>query len=224
MARSRSSVHSTSHGKKTTRRRAEAPRIGRPDPTREPKKTLLISTEDEVSSLNYLKKFVGEEAVRERWAVSFADHAGSNPRTVAHLAKKTNNEEGPFDETWLVFDTEGPQNHQRIADARDAVETARQLGYRTAVSNPCFEFWLILHFERFAGTIADDSAACHRLWRHIKEYEKGFDCYTPTRPLLDRALQNARELFAERCTQNAGHPCDCHPCTQLFRLINSLLG
>jgi hypothetical protein len=185
---------------------------------------MLISTEDEASGLNYLKDFAKEEAVRERWAVTFADHAGSNPRTVARSAKKTAEEEGPFDEVWLVFDTEGPQNHQRIADARDAIETARQLGHKTAASNPCFEYWLILHFERFAGTLMNGSAACHRLRRHLKKYDKGFDCYTPTRPLLDTARQNARELFVERCTQNAGHPCDCHPCTQLFRLIDSLLG
>jgi hypothetical protein len=185
---------------------------------------MLISTEDEASGLNYLKRIAGEEAVRARWAVTFADHAGSNPRTVAKSAKKTNDEDGAFDETWLVFDTEGPQNQQRIADARDAVETARQLHYHTAVSNPCFEYWLILHYERFAGTLADGAAGCRRLRRHLKKYDKGFDCYSPTRELRDTARQNARELFAERCVQNAGHPCDCHPCTQLFRLMDSLLG
>jgi len=62
---------------------------------------MLISTEDEASGLNYLKKIAAEESVRERWAVSFADHAGSNPRTVAQSAKNANKEEGPFDERFI---------------------------------------------------------------------------------------------------------------------------
>lgn len=157
--------------------------------------------------------------------MSFADHAGSNPKSVFEAAKAHEAEDGQFDEVWLVFDTEGPQNPVRIKDARAVVESARQKErFHTAVSNPCFEYWLILHFERFTRNLADDQAACRQLRRHLSNYDKGCDCYAKIRVHLDMARRNAKELFNERCDQNNGHPCDCHPCTQLFLLMESLLG
>jgi hypothetical protein len=106
--------------------------------------------------------------VRERCRVTFADHIGSNPRSVVRAAKEAANEIGPFDEVWVVFDTEGPQNPERLNAARSAVEDARQLGYKTAISNPCFEYWLILHFENCTATLEDNEAACRRLRKHIR--------------------------------------------------------
>jgi hypothetical protein len=187
---------------------------------------VLIATEDEASARRYLQKIANEIEVRERCAVTFADHAGSNPRSVFQGAKAFDEEWGEFDEIWLVFDTEGPQTASRDADARNALESVRQMNldgrnrYRTAVSNPCFEYWLILHFERNATPFADCGAACKRLRKHIRGYDKSTDSYPKTRQMLDTARRNAAELFRERC--GSGHPCDCHPCTQMFRLIESL--
>ncbi|WP_449060961.1 RloB family protein [Planomonospora algeriensis] len=48
------------------------------------------------------------------------------------------------DECWCVFDVEWPQNHPNL---RQAVRLADEHGIHLAVSNPCFELWLILHFE-----------------------------------------------------------------------------
>ena len=46
-----------------------------------------------------------------------------------------------FNEIWCVFDVD---DHPEIISA---VAEARQAGIRTAVSNPCFELWLVLHVE-----------------------------------------------------------------------------
>ncbi|WP_308301564.1 RloB family protein [Frankia sp. AiPa1] len=56
------------------------------------------------------------------------------------------------DECWCVFDVEWPENHPNLAQA---VSLAHQHGIRVAISNPCFELWLLLHFEdyrRFVNT------------------------------------------------------------------------
>ena len=44
-----------------------------------------------------------------------------------------------FDEIWCVFDTDAHENLPH------AIEEARQSGIAVAVSNPCFELWLVLH-------------------------------------------------------------------------------
>lgn len=46
-----------------------------------------------------------------------------------------------FDEIWCVFDVD---EHE---DVNSAVAEARDSGIKTAVSNPCFELWLVLHVE-----------------------------------------------------------------------------
>jgi hypothetical protein len=45
------------------------------------------------------------------------------------------------DEVWCVFDVD---EHPKLAEARDQ---ANANGIQLAVSNPCFELWLLLHFQ-----------------------------------------------------------------------------
>lgn len=162
-----------------------------------------------------------------------AEHQGTDPKNVVLAAKKANSErkqlaaadeEDAFDEVWVVFDTEGPQ-HRRGNAARNAIEQARELGFYTAVSNPSFEFWLLLHFERYVKTIADGAACCKLLRNYLPRYHKGKDAYASTREHIMMAIANAKHIFRERGEhQEATHPCDLHPCTQVYRLIESLLG
>jgi hypothetical protein len=48
--------------------------------------------------------------------------------------------EDDYDEVWAVFDVDE-------FDVKDAIGLAARNGIRTAVSNPCFELWLLLHFQ-----------------------------------------------------------------------------
>ena len=51
----------------------------------------------------------------------------------------------PYDEVWVVVDREA-QNHPRGNQLPDVLSLAKQAGIRIVLSNPCFEFWLLLHF------------------------------------------------------------------------------
>lgn len=161
--------------------------------------------------------------------VVLAEHLGSSPRSVIDAARQAVEErhqtdsEDPFEEIWVVFDTEGPQNATRQAEARNAIQRAHDLGYRTAVSNPCFEFWLLLHFEYYTSSLMDGAATCRALRRYIRDYDKGTNSYSLTREHLETALRHARRLFDERYFDNP-HPCDCHPSTEIHHLIASLLA
>jgi hypothetical protein len=57
-----------------------------------------------------------------------------------------------------VFDTEGIQNTVRQQSARRAISQASNLGFRHAVSNPSFEYWLLLHFEYCVKTFPNGAA------------------------------------------------------------------
>jgi hypothetical protein len=64
-----------------------------------------------------------------------------------------------YDQVWCVFDVEAPRPHPRLIDA---LALARRHGVHCAVSNPCFELWLMLHFKEQAGYLTTDEA-CRRL-------------------------------------------------------------
>jgi RloB-like protein len=129
-----------------------------------------------------------------------------------------------FEEVWVVFDTEGPQNTIRLEQARNAIEQARNLGFFTAVSNPCFEYWFLLHFEWCVQMFMDAGSVCNRLKTHIRDYSKAKDYYAMTKPKVQTALVNAKRVFRERCQRPQDHPCNCLPCTQVYRLVEKLLA
>ena len=191
----------------------------------------MIALEDERSARLYFDGFRKE--LRGQRIVILVDWKGSDPKSVVKAAKEARDkrkvqadkdQDDPFDEVWVVFDTEGPQNLQRQTAARGAIEQARSLDIRTAVSNPTFEYWLLLHFEWCVKTIVSGDAACHLLKQHIPGYHKGIDCYAITRPHVRTAIGHAKRVFTERHQHSSQHPCDCHPCTEVYRLVESLLS
>lgn len=75
-----------------------------------------------------------------------ADTHRSSPDAVIHRLDEhasTNALNPEFDELWMVFDIDTWPEPLLSRVAR----TARQKRYRLALSNPCFELWLLLHFD-----------------------------------------------------------------------------
>jgi hypothetical protein len=64
-------------------------------------------------------------------------------------------EEAEIDEFWCVFDVEWPRNHPHLPEA---IAKGVANNIRLAISNPCFELWLILHYHNH-GSWLDNSAA-----------------------------------------------------------------
>lgn len=60
-----------------------------------------------------------------------------------------------FDEVWCVMDVENPAPHPSL---EEALRLARRNRIRCALSNPCFELWLILHFDDQQAWLTSDQA------------------------------------------------------------------
>ncbi|HKB29618.1 MAG TPA: RloB family protein [Streptosporangiaceae bacterium] len=119
--------------------------------TRRPRKTLLIFCEGERTEPEYLDALKRQPSVRDVAAVDLrveTGQGGSVPQTLVSMAaaarSKAIDEEAEIDEFWCVFDVEWPRNHPGL---KEAIGQAGQNGIQLAVSNPCFELWLILHFQ-----------------------------------------------------------------------------
>lgn len=83
----------------------------------------------------------------------------------AERAERERDENLAYDEVWCVLDVD---EHSRFDAARYLAE---RHGIRLAVSNPCFELWLILHFREHAAHLTSRKAA-DLLGNHIPEYRK----------------------------------------------------
>ncbi|MFF0528057.1 RloB family protein [Nocardia amikacinitolerans] len=90
---------------------------------------------------------------------------------------------------WCLFDVEFPQRHPYLDRAR---QMARDNGVHLAISNPCFEIWLILHHGLHAGHLSTDEAV------RIRRTLDGSDGKHLDGPLYmklaDNAIRHARGL------------------------------
>jgi hypothetical protein len=117
-------------------------------PFREPRARVLIVCGGVRTEPDY---FDGLKQVRRNPAVRVKVLAkGVDPeQLILHAAKVG----GEFDEVWCVVDTDE-------FDIDRAFGVADALGVSLAVSNPCFELWLLLHF--------DDCRTAARSYRELR--------------------------------------------------------
>jgi hypothetical protein len=206
-----------------------SPRAGkslrRPVGTRPPRKTLLVFCEGERTEPEYLAALRREPAVREVAAVEIMiemSSAGAVPLTLVTRAvtarSRARSEKSEIDEFWCVFDVEWPRNHPAL---KEAVALAAEHDIKLAISNPCFELWLALHFGDHDAFL--DNAEARRLRRqHDGATDKGLD---PARymPLRKAAVARAARLEQRHARNGSGFPHD-NPSSGMHRLIASVEG
>jgi hypothetical protein len=145
---------------------------------RPPRKTLLVFCEGERTEPEYLTGLSRLREVRDVAAVDIRidrDSAGFAPLRLVRMAiearDKERREQGEIDEFWCVFDVERPTNHTTLGDA---LRLADKSGIQLAVSNPCFELWLVLHFADCDAWLDNDQARRRRR-QHDGKLDKGLD-------------------------------------------------
>lgn len=191
--------------------------------TRRPRKTLVVFCEGEKTEPDYLEALKREPEVRDVAAVDLrveTSHGGSVPLTLVTLAiqerVRSVREEGEIDEFWCVFDVEWPINHP---DLKDALRLALRSHIRVAVSNPCFELWLALHFQDQSAWL-DTEAACRLRRRHDGTMDKRLDgpLYMPRRTAAARRAAALDKRHGENQTL---FPHD-NPSSGMYKLLISV--
>lgn len=106
----------------------------------------------------------------------YGEECGSDPISVVKFAKKLQGEakrrmkrtlEPAYDEIWCVIDVDQHPNLNR------AISDAAQSGMSVALSHPCFEYWLLLHFVDTNRGFRECSEVIRELRGHISDYTKG---------------------------------------------------
>ncbi|MDZ4821301.1 MAG: RloB family protein [Planctomycetota bacterium] len=139
-----------------------------------PKRRILVVCEGKQTEPGYLKGF--HQKHRSNVLVVEVVSASGNPMTMVEEAirlrdaaiQRANREGDPFlayEATWCVFDCD---QHARIPEA---IQKANGNSIRLAISNPCFELWLLLHFRDNPGQQLGNRM-CELLREHVPKYSK----------------------------------------------------
>lgn len=113
-------------------------------------RTIYVFCEGEKSEPNYLQGIKSLKVVRNQVSLNIeVDPRSAAPKKIVERAiARLSSEES--DECWCIFDVEAPQSHPNI---EKIVELAKRNGVNVAVSNPCFELWLVLHHRDCSGYV-----------------------------------------------------------------------
>lgn len=189
-------------------------------PFRIPKPMILVVCEGEISEPEYLKGFSKHQR-NPRVQILIKENRGS-PRAIVEFAKTQKKEAEKraksehddnllFDEIWCVFDVD---EHSSLSDAK---QMARDNELNLAVSNPCFELWLLLHFREPPGN-RDCNKMEQLLKKHLKNYNKNVD-YSAYESDYEVAVQRANRL--EQSALDDGDE-GRNPSTGFHRLTDSI--
>ena len=145
------------------------------------------------------------------------------PLTIVRIARNKKNEavaaskrEGDvyirFDSVWYAFDID---EHPNVPEAK---ALAKRNGISLAISNPCFELWLLLHLRECPG-MQHRHAIQAALKSLVPDYDKKID-FEVYRDGYDKAVKRAKSLA--RLAQDVGEP-GRNPSTNVHELTEKII-
>ena len=167
---------------------SEKRRFQRPLGERSYRKLFVIATEGIKTEPQYFNMFNNRFIICVKCLKD--SHNNSSP---AHVLKRMNeylrqNGLKSSDEAWLVVDKNSWTDKQ-LTELFIWSQTRNNYGF--AVSNPKFEYWLLLHFEDGAG-ITSSQNCTERLKRYIPNYDKSIDIRKITYEQIHEAVRRAK--------------------------------
>lgn len=185
---------------------------------REPRSITLIVCEGEseqayFDAIRLQLKLLTTEVVIPR------DQGGLAPISVVEYAEDRAKERGGYDHIFCVFDRDQHESFNRArAKVRSLATRSRNpLAISEVTSVPCFEVWVLLHFEQTDAPFVACQNVIHRVHTHLPGYQKA-DPETVKKllPQLEYAMTNAHWL-----SSRAGIA-DENPSTSVHRVIAHL--
>lgn len=185
----------------------------RPLGTRRIKALFLISVEGAVTEQQYFNKFNDDNSIIQIECIN--NNNRSSPKSVLSEIKKklTKTELRKEDEAWLVVDKDQWSDVQLN---ELYIWSEEKANYYFALSNPNFEYWLLLHFEDPSGH--KTARACkERLNKHLGDYDKKIPYGQFTEDRIHIAVKRAEQQDSPQCKdwpKNTG--------TTVYRLIKHI--
>lgn len=178
---------------------------------------VVIASEDTHAVQHYFTRF---RPRRVQFRVLPAEDGRSAPE---HIIERLDQFRAEFlieedDQLWYCGDTDHWAERNHLPNLLQVLQHCRQSGYQVALSNPCFELWLLLHFSELPPGTKKCEAICDALRLVANGYSKDRGCHLPiTTEMIQKAVQRANALDAG--TEEIPKT----PTTRIFRILNLLI-
>ncbi len=166
-------------------------------------KRILILTEDEKSSKYYFNAFKKDEKLRRDLGsvnVDVFHPKDYSPLGLVNDAKERKNkairERNKYNEIWIVLDRDGHKNFP------EALDKAKANQINVALSIKCFEYWVLLHFEKTTKPFHKcDDIIKYIKKNHLNDYSKSYCCYELLKDKVDEAIKRG-EWVVKQCKKD----------------------
>lgn len=162
-------------------------------PKRQENEVVLIVCEGEKTEKNYLNQL--KDFFRlSNVSINIFSSKNPSPLQVIKFAKEKS-KGNSYDKIYCVFDKD---THSDFDKARQECEKYK---FEAIISNPCFEFWILLHFTYTTKSFSANSP-CNELIesdlkKHIKGYKKDYNFTNIIKQNLNTAIANAQKANKE---------------------------
>jgi RloB-like protein len=198
----------------------------RKESIREPYDVVLIVCEGSKTEPEYLKGLQRTSRLSNA-NITILPGDGTDPVSIVkHALKLYRQADGAYDQVFCVFDRDGHVNYQQALDQVGKSPLGRKGKLVAITSVPCFEFWVLLHFEYTAApfTAAGGKSACEKVIEkvraHFPEYQKAMvGVYESLLPRADTAITRAQTLAQHNLETGTSNPA-----TKVHELVTYLRG
>lgn len=205
----------------------ESTSLGRRGAKRQPYDYVLIVCEGEKTEPNYLRELIAIEQLSSANVVIYGD-GGSAPINVVNDAIARFEANPEYDRVYCVFDRDSHASYLEALAKLSATTLPKKVGGKRAgearleaiTSVPCFEYWVLLHFEYTTAPFRNYDALRPRLRQcpGLAGYDKGrLGLYTLLKPRQADALRHADRANAAAVDSKTDNPT-----TQINRLVREL--
>jgi len=194
---------------------------------------ILIVSEGRKTEPNYFREIRAHYRLSATSIEVRCSESGTAPIQVVQYARDLFNdgdahrgiEKRAFERVYAVFDRDDHDSYYDALSLTSSLEgklkndLRQPVSFAAIVSVPCFELWLLLHFEAVLSPI-HRSEVLSRLKQHLPRYCKGSsDSFSKTLTHLPLAMQRAVKL-----SQRFNPHTDPEPFTAVADLVQILIG
>ena len=172
--------------------------------SRETYDRVLIVCEDAHAAPSYFTALKNDLRINAAKIRICGEECGSAPISVVEFALEEYEKDPDFDRIFCVIDRDSHESFYRAVDKAKSAKLGKGHKIQVISSWPCFEIWLLLHFEYSTRQYqrTQNKSPCDLvislLKSYISEYQKSLkickEIYGKTKALTPEALKNAQRL------------------------------
>jgi hypothetical protein len=184
------------------------------------KKRILIISEGKKTEPNYFNSIKRQYRLSSVDVVDTKKNTGKELlQTAIELRAKAKKDRNDYDEIWIVLDRDGYTKHPEVFDRVKNFPDIK-IGF----SSPCFEYWLLFHFEYTSAPFDDCDSSIKKLETYLPDYQKAKDYSRIFMERISTAVSNSKKIKKHQEETSDVKIWAYNPYSNLHELIEELMN